>query len=191
MSAFEFMFSLYSLLLGFSLVELLSGLARTLKARLHLLHEGQAVIRVGWLTPLLGIFVMLDLISFWMAAWTVRDALSVSTASLMGIMLFASAYYLAAHLVFPDDLSKIKDLDVHYFHVRRIVLGALFVLLIVQLVGYALSPALVDKLANPRTLILTGVLMLLMGAAFFAKTKALNTVVLIALILRYCLVYLF
>ena len=76
MSQFEFIFSLYSLLLGLSLVELLSGLGKTVKARLHVDEEAKAGYRVGWLTPLLGLFVMLDLLSFWGAAWAVRDIIA-------------------------------------------------------------------------------------------------------------------
>ena len=47
MSQFEFIFSLYSLLLGLSLVELLSGLGKTVKARLHVDEEAKAGYRIG------------------------------------------------------------------------------------------------------------------------------------------------
>ena len=57
MDAFNFAFSLFGLLLGFSLAEVLSGFARALK-------RGSAR-KLGWLTTLLAIFVMLDLTSFW------------------------------------------------------------------------------------------------------------------------------
>lgn len=42
-SAFEFVFSLLGLLLGFSLIEVLGGLSKALKARKS--------VRIGWLTP--------------------------------------------------------------------------------------------------------------------------------------------
>ncbi len=69
MSDFEFVFSLLGLLLGFSLVEVLGGLARLIEAQLRAVKLGaagqaEARFRAGWLTPLLGLFVMLDLISF-------------------------------------------------------------------------------------------------------------------------------
>ena len=184
MSQFEFIFSLYSLLLGLSLVELLSGLGRTVKARLHVDEEAMAGYRIGWLTPLLGLFVMLDLLSFWGAAWAVRDIIAVSGGWMMGTMLFASAYYLAAHLVFPESIPKNGNLDPHYFHVRRIVLGMLFALLVVQLTFYLTNPALSARLVNPTALVLTAVLVALMTAAFFVKSKAMNIAVLIALIIR-------
>ena len=69
MSDFEFVFILYSLLLGLSMVELLGGLGRALEVRFAAQAEREAF-SIGWLTPLLAIFVMLDLLSFWSAAWT-------------------------------------------------------------------------------------------------------------------------
>ena len=190
MSQFEFIFSLYSLLLGLSLVELLSGLGRTVKAKLHVDEEAKSGYRIGWLTPLLGLFVMLDLLSFWGAAWAVRDIIAVSGGWMMGTMLFASAYYLAAHLVFPESIPKNGDLDPHYFHVRRVVLGVLLALLLVQVTFYFTEPTLYARLVNPTALALTAVLVALMVAAFFVKSKVMNIVVLIALIIRYAAVYL-
>lgn len=189
MSQFEFIFTLYSLLLGLSLVELLSGLGRTVKARLHVDETAADAFKIGWLTPLLGLFVMLDLLSFWSAAWTVRDMISVNGATLMAIMLFASSYYMAAHLVFPDAIPRDGDLDPHYFRVRRIVVGVLFVLLIVQLGFYLSQPTLAMRLASPVPLLLTALLVALMIAACIAKSKIANGVILGALIIRYVVVY--
>lgn len=189
MSQFEFIFTLYSLLLGLSLVELLSGLGRTVKARLHVDETVAGAFRIGWLTPLLGMFVMLDLLSFWSAAWAVRDMISVTGATLMAIMLFASSYYLAAHLVFPDVIPPNGDLDPHYFRVRRIVVGVLCVLLFVQLGFYLTQPTLAPRLASIVPLLLTALLVALMIAACFAKSKIANGVILLGLIARYVVVY--
>jgi hypothetical protein len=190
MSQFEFIFSLYSLLLGLSLVELLSGLGRTVKAWLHVDIDTKTTYRIGWLTPLLGLFVMLDLLSFWAAAWAVRDLIAVSGGWMIGAMLFAGAYYLTAHLVFPDALPANGDLDPHYFHVRRIVMAMLGVLLFVQLGFYASQPAMLPSLMRPLALALTAILIALMIASVLVKSKKANVAVLFALILRYAIVYL-
>jgi hypothetical protein len=189
MSQFEFIFTLYSLLLGLSLVELLSGLGRTVKARLHVDETVKDAFKIGWLTPLLGLFVMLDLLSFWSAAWAVRDMISVNGATLMAIMLFASSYYMAAHLVFPDDIPTDGDLDPHYFRVRRIVVGVLFVLLFVQLGYYLTQPTLAARLASPVPLFLTALLVVLMVAVSLVKSKIGNGLLLSGLIIRYVVVY--
>lgn len=189
MSQFEFIFTLYALLLGLSLVELVSGLGRTLKARLQFDQAQSQQFRIGWLTPLLGLFVMLDLLSFWSAAWAVRDLLSVSGTTLMAIMLFASAYFLAAHLVFPDRVPEQGDLDPHYFRVRRVVIAILLLLLLVQIGFYASVPALSVRLFSPLSVSLTVILVALMLAACFVKTTRANIIVLAALVARYAIVY--
>ena len=64
MTIFEMVFNLIGLVLGLALVEVLGGLAKTIKAR----HEQ----RISWLTPLLGAWVVLDVSAFWGIAWEVR-----------------------------------------------------------------------------------------------------------------------
>ena len=73
MTDYEFIFALYALLLGLSLVEILSGLGRTLELRFASDAGGERF-SIGWLTPLLAVFVILDLLSFWMFSWTVRQS---------------------------------------------------------------------------------------------------------------------
>src|SRR3954447_22019746 len=57
MSVFEFVFSLYSLLFGLALAQVFAGLGNTLQER----HK----IKIGWPTPLLGLFLTIDRPSFW------------------------------------------------------------------------------------------------------------------------------
>lgn len=186
MSEFEFIFALFGLLLGLSLVEVLGGLARAIEARLR----PGATMRIGWLTPLLGVFVLLDLLSFWGAAWFTRGVIAVSGHSLMAVTAFASAYYLAAHLVFPREPAELPDLDQHYFRVRRIVLGVLLALLVCQIGYYASQPPLARALENPLALALTAVLAALMIAAMLVRGVRANIVVMTALVGRYLVVYL-
>ena len=63
MTDFEFAFILYALLLGLSLIELLAGLGRALELKFAS-DAGGTNFTIGWLTPALAIFVMLDLLSF-------------------------------------------------------------------------------------------------------------------------------
>jgi hypothetical protein len=186
MSDFEFIFALFGLLLGLSIAEVLGGVARAIEARLR---PGTPV-RIGWLTPLLGTFVMLDLLSFWQAAWVVRGAVAVSGKTLMAVTAFASAYYLAARLVFPRDIDEQPDLDAYFFRVRRIVIGVLFALLLSQLVFYADIPAIAPHLLRPLPLTLTVILALLMTAAMFVRGSLWARLVMVALVARYVVVYL-
>lgn len=185
MSQFEFVFSLYSLLLSFSLVSLLTGLSRSLDAVVR-----KDDMRVGYLLPLLGGFVLLDLLSFWFAAWRVREFISVDTASLLAVSLFAGGYFLAANLVFPERPDRERDLTDHYFRVRRLVLGLLLILLACQLLFYLSVPALSVVMVQPAVLGWTAILAALMVGAMLVRSERISAVLLALLIARYIYVYL-
>ncbi|WP_167309524.1 hypothetical protein [Brevundimonas naejangsanensis] len=56
LNAFEFFFSFYGLVLGLSVAVTATGLATAIQHRKK--------IQIGWLTPLLALFVCLDIASF-------------------------------------------------------------------------------------------------------------------------------
>ena len=128
MSGFESAFSLFGLLLGLSLAEILGGVARSVEAHRTLL--------LGWLTPLLGMLVILDVVSFWSSAWHLRDSIEFSAATLLAATAFAGSYYLAAYLVFPRAVGT-ANLDAHYFEVRRPVLGIVATAALIQFIHFA------------------------------------------------------
>lgn len=194
MSEFEFVFSLFGLLLGLSLVELLGGLARTIEAEFRERRTAPApaerTFRAGWLTPLLGLFVMLDILTFWAAAWSTREYLGVTGPVLLGGLLFAGSYYLAAHLVFPREVhggaADVRiDLDAHYFEVRRVVLGAMFLLAAVQVGFYLTLPAMAARLREPAVVASIAGLAILLIAAILVRGKAASAAILGVLIARY------
>ena len=133
---------------------------------------------------------MLDLLSFWSAAWLVRDMAVVGGAMLMGTMLFASLYYLAAHLVFPDRIPPNGDLDPHYYQVRRPVLGILMALIFIQLGFYASQPELLPILKNPLSIGMTAALLAIMTALCWVRATWLNVAMLVVLVARYVFIYL-
>lgn len=204
MSEFEFVFSLFGLLFGLSLVELLGGLGRTIEAELRERRRSRRAgavpdgadpgvgraFRAGWLTPLLGAFVMLDILSFWAAAWTTRAELTATVPVLLGGLLFAGSYYLAAHLVFPREVfphgsGLHVDLDEHYFDVRRIVLGAMLALAAVQIGWYLTIPPLAAMIRTPSVALTVAGLAALLIAGIAVRSKAANGAILAVLIGRY------
>lgn len=186
MSDFEFVFALFGLLLGLSLAEVLGGLARAIDVRIR----PGAVVRVGWLTPLLAGFVLLDLLSFWTSAWIVRTQIVVSAHALMAVMAFAGAYYLAAALVFPRQVDEQPDFDAHFFRVRRIVIGVLLALLLCQVAWYTTLPALAARFFQPFNLAMTALLAALMIAAMLVRGERWARLMMIALVTRYVVLYL-
>jgi hypothetical protein len=119
MDAFNFAFSLFAIVLGLSLVEVLTGFARALKRR--------RVVHLGVLTPLLAIFVMLDLASFWEFGWGSRRFLTPQYGVLLIGLFMCGLYYIAASLVFPSEFGDREDFDAHYVQHRRQVLGAILI----------------------------------------------------------------
>jgi hypothetical protein len=125
MSNFEFVFSLYSLLFGLALTQVFAGFGNALQER----HK----IRVGWLTPLLGLFVIADLTSFWEIGWAMRDRLSPHFLYLLLGVFLAGIYYLAARLVFPRNLVEWPDFDTYYFRHRQWVFGGILLCNVIAL----------------------------------------------------------
>ena len=118
MSGFEFIFSLFGLLLGLALAEGLGGLARSIKAS----HK----VRIGLPTALLGLFVSCDVVTFWMYGWSLREVLPLTWPVLFGGFVLAGLYYVSASLVFPDDPEEWGDLDRHFDKHSRKVLAGIF-----------------------------------------------------------------
>lgn len=189
MSEFEFVFVLYSLVLGLSLVELLTGIGRTLEFKLARNADDKAF-TIGWLTPMLALFVILDLLSFWVFAWRVRDSVTASTATVFGVLVFSSAYFLASRLVFPSNPEQFSDLDTHYFRVRRVVFAMLIAMVGVQYIFLLSVPEFATRIIAPVNLAMTALLIVLMLAAAVIRDRKASTVVLSLLIARYIVFYL-
>ena len=114
---FEFAFALFSLVLGLAITCILEGFASALRDRRRA--------RLGFLTPILGMVVIADLISFWWGAWSDRADVPVNLASLLFAALLASVYYVAASLVFPKGADATDEHDEWYFDHKLWVAGGI------------------------------------------------------------------
>jgi hypothetical protein len=117
MNGFEFLMTLFGLLLGLALAEGLGGLASALNSRQR--------VRIGWPTALLGIFVSCDVVTFWINGWGMRNALEVNWPTVFGGFVITAIAYISASLIFPKDPDEWRDLDAHFDRNRRIVLGGM------------------------------------------------------------------
>jgi hypothetical protein len=179
MSAFEFVFSLFGLLLGFSLVEVLGKLAASVKARPQ--------IRTGWLTPLLSLFVLLDVTSFWSIVWDARDAIPATYGVLVVGLAITGLYYFAASLIFPSDLDAACDLNRWYFDHKSTVIA---ILLACQFLAHGSRYAVMGTTAYQWSLIgwiQVSIYLAALAAAIFARGFRWN-VTLLALMIAVCLV---
>ncbi len=131
MTAFDFSFSFYGIILGLSVAAIAIGAARAFKHR--------KTVPVGWKTPLLATFAALDIATFWDAAWTNFRHLSFSYGLLVAGLMMAGVYFVAANLIFPEKEDEVESLDAHFWANRRAVLLLLVLanLLMVGAAGWA------------------------------------------------------
>jgi hypothetical protein len=114
MNEFEFYFSFYGLLLGLSAATLVIRFADVLG------EHGKR--RIGWLAPLLGIFVLLDLSSFWIWAWRARAFFEITYMQMYVGLVIAVAYFISASSVFPREGSDWQSLDDHYWDRKKVII---------------------------------------------------------------------
>jgi hypothetical protein len=107
----------------------------------------------------------------------------------LGVLVFASAYFLASRLVFPSDPENFTDLDTHYFRVRRVVFAMLLVMVAVQWAFLLSIPDIANRLITSVSIIATGALAALMLAAMVIKGQRASLAVLALLIARYLVIY--
>jgi hypothetical protein len=178
MTSFELVFSLFGLLLGLALAEVLGGFGTAIQKRKK--------IHIGWLTPLLGALVALDVTSFWMIAWDVRELVPAHYVTLMGGLVIIGLYYLIARITFPHDFVDWPDLDAYYFEHRKWVLGgamACNLLALAALFALGAEP-LQGALTRWSLLVFIPALV----AAMFVKGTRANIALLLLLLVQYPLV---
>ncbi|HSU18207.1 MAG TPA: hypothetical protein VLI45_00560 [Acidobacteriaceae bacterium] len=175
MSNFEFVFSLFSLMLGLALANVLGGLGDALQERRKL--------NVGVLTPLLALLITIDIASCWTVAWSLRDRFQPTFFSLLCGLAVTGTYYFISRMVVPRNTAEWPDFDDYYWgHKRWILSGQIFC----DAAAYAAQMALHE---NPLVGILDKVLAALgfvgLFAALLVKGRRLNIAMLVGLILLY------
>ena len=117
MTSFEFVFSLFSILLGLALAQVLRGFADAV--------EMGSKVRIGWPTFLLALVVMADITLFWRVVWAAREYMPDTSTALFVTLLISSLYYFAAVLVFPRKIAGRDELDTYFLAQKSKVLGCL------------------------------------------------------------------
>lgn len=186
MTSFQLVFAAYNLLLGLAVAEVLRGFSRLLKYK-----RTRADVRIGWLTPLLGLYVLLDLVNFWLLAWSAREQIAeVNYVTLLIVMTFVGVYYLVATLIFPDDPDGWPDFDDWYDREKGMVITGMLVANLGVVIAQGLAPegsTVADaQISGPAEWItlaagLIGIALLI--ALFRVRSRRANAAILVALIL--------
>lgn len=192
MTGFDFVFALFSLVLGLAAAEVLGGLATVMKLHARARAGKARDVRVGWLTPLLAILIIINQLSILMYAYGLRETLPFGYLTLLGVLVVVGAYYLFASLVFPDDPADWPDFDLWYDQNNRLILTGIIAINIVMQVVLAIyrapptaAQAALVAAEGPMLLALIAsfwIEMLLLIVLVFAKGRRLNGVLLASVI---------
>ena len=117
MTDFEFLFSVFGLLIGLTFIEIAIKFADAIDA-----HGRRPI---GVLTPLLALFVMIDVTGYWLFAWSIRELLHVRWRTVFVGLSVAIIYYLSASMIFPRSEGEWKSLDEHYWARKGRVIGGI------------------------------------------------------------------
>lgn len=190
MTGFDFIFALFSLLLGLGMAEVLGGFARVVK--LHARARAGLIVgvRVGWLVPLLALFVLLGQLSFWTITYAVRDQVPFNYLTLVGVTAIVGGYYLLSVLVWPDDPADWPDFDRYYDQHNRLILSGNLLLTLAAAavsIGFAPRPTPAQLAHRETSAALLGVVgvygaLLLNVVLIFVRARRLNVALLAALI---------
>ena len=190
MNGFDFIFALFSLLLGLGMAEVMGGFARVLKLHARTRIGMQTNVRVGYLVPLLALFVLLSQLFFWTITYTIRDQVPFNYVTLVGVTAIVGGYYLLSVLVWPEDPGEWPDFDAYYdAHNRVILIGNLTLTLAAAIVSalYAATPTpaqLAARETDAALIAIVGVYgaLLLNIVLIFVRRRRLNAALLVALI---------
>jgi hypothetical protein len=119
MSAFEFFFSLFGLILGLAIASVAGGLADVMRERNR--------VPIGWLTLLLAAFLLIDLTSFWIVSWQSLAEVRIGFPAMLWTLSMAVTYVFAAAMVLPKKADDWASLDEYYWRHYRWVLGGVLI----------------------------------------------------------------
>ena len=176
MSPFEFMFSLFGLLLGLSIAEIAGGFSRA--------YDARAERSMGWMAPALAIILLLDLLSFWYCAWAWRDTslsfVIILTAAVVGLL-----YYFAATQVFPREGVSTRPSDHFMMHRGPVAFCVIVANLIMFAPNFAIAALAGDwpDVIRPELFANLGYFILLGVAGFHPNRRWIGASLLLAVIL--------
>lgn len=136
---FEFFFSIYSLLLGLALAELMLGYANLLRSPR----------RPAWgvLTPAVSLLILLEILVTFLDAWMKLQLVQLNLVGLLAPTAIALGFFLVAVMAVPRNNTDWESLD-DYFHDRKkwilslLVLPLLINVLFIELPLYLRAGAL-------------------------------------------------
>ena len=116
MSAFEYVFTFYGLLLGLAAANVATGFADMWRDRRQ--------VAVGACTPLIALIVLLGAMNLWLRFWANREMETPGAWQLISFAALALPYVFVSRAMFPG-AGGAASLEDHYLDHRRVMLLAL------------------------------------------------------------------
>lgn len=150
-------------MLGLAVAELLGGFAALLRE--------SAPPRLGIVTPLLGLQILIEMLANYVDAWSLFQGGGVSVAELAVPTFIGLLYYVSAVIIVPRQLSEWVSLDDYFDKRRKWIVGTL--LLVNATVSAAFIPNLLARYAENG--VWAGVYVVQVGSLLGAYTVLLLT----------------
>lgn len=116
MSAFEYLFTFFGLLLGLAAANVATGFADIWRDRRQT--------TVGICTPILALCMLLGAMNLWLRFWNSRDAMTLDAWHLIWVTCLALPYVFLSRGMFSG-AGGATSLEAHYLAHRRVMLAAL------------------------------------------------------------------
>jgi hypothetical protein len=131
LSALEFYFSFFSLIMGIAVANVGIGFGKLWRAK--------EKVNVGLCLPLLGAWLLSHAILNWLFAWNALQAVSVTATTLVTGLLVALPYVVVSTVMFPEDADSHSSLDEFYLPHARLVMVAMMIPTSASMIGGLLS----------------------------------------------------
>ena len=185
MDEFEVFFTFYGLILGLAAAEILNSLG-------GLARKG-ALRAIRLQTALLAFLIFLLICATWIDAWGHRETFKLDFRSLWAPIGAATAYYLAAVVVLPREVSEWGDMDAYFAARKRFIIAVLIAAeMLVLVMGL---PDLAENFRNEPMMFwlyrapLELAIFAVFAVMFFVKGRRANIAAIIAQIVVFTIPY--
>ncbi len=117
MNAFEYYFSFFTLIIGLAVAAVARGFGTMWQTRRRA--------GIGWLTPLLAAFLLLDISRFWLGLWGRQEIANMGPIALASVLCVALPYVFVTTIMFPSEPDDWASLDEYYASNSRSIFAVL------------------------------------------------------------------
>lgn len=122
MNRFEFIMVMLSIIVGLGVTELLTNVAKQIRAR--------EKCKPYWLQSGVVVIILLALLQQWWESWGLQDVGTWSFPFVLMMLGGPIGLFVVSHLLFPDKIEG-ADLERHYFETSSLIWGLAAVLVLI------------------------------------------------------------